>query len=625
VASVTGKLEGGIVAQTIDRRKFLTHSAATVGGVAIAGTVVDTMLATSAFATTGDNHTSTPKTGGTLRVGIGSEVPDKMHFTGSTGKLDSNGFCIANAVYDALFVASADGKTWLPNLAVSATPDKTFKVWTIKLRQGVSFHDGTPFTSDAVVANYNAAKADTTVGLAIQPLIASVTKVDTYTVNYTVLMPWTTFPWNLSEQQIGYMADPGNFTTNGRTPNGTGPFKYQSWTWTQAGDGDVAKFVKNTGYWKKDAAGRSLPYLDAIEFHVVVDANSRYTGLKNGTLDLIVNTDGQVTYSMLHDNSIVVRTDENDPRDPSMNSLICNMQTGNWTYGAVDPSSNQWVAGSKGHPVGFINDGGTIKQVTYAVVPDLNIRKACAEAINRAQFYTTFDRGSIGHISDGIFRTKSAYYSNPKYPAFSLTAAKASVSAWQKANKTTAKPVFVIDTVQGSTVQDLQFAFVQQQLAAAGIDAHQRKLTQPDLIQKKISKQYDMSTWSQFGGVVPDINYVWFQSSKAFGNYVSNFVNFAQQADPVIEAALLAALAAPNTASAKKTAWSKVNAAFAVDLPYLWLDTTLTAWAANPKVMNFAYAAGPSASQTGTGMSCSTQNLSPDGGSARWEYIWLNA
>ena len=53
------------------------------------------------------------------------------------------------------------------------------------------------------------------------------------------------------------------------------------------------------------------------------------------------------------------------------------------------------------------------------------------------------------------------------------------------------------------------------------------------------------------------------------------------------------------------------------------MSVSLTAWAAAPDVMNFTYAAGPSASQTGVGVSCSTQNMGPDGGSTRFEYIWF--
>ena len=99
-------------------------------------------------------------------------------------------------------------------LAVSAKPSADFTVWTIALRHGVQFHDGTNFDAAVVVANYNAAAANATVGLAIQPIIASVTEVNSFTVEYKLVLPFANFPVMLSEQQIAYMAAPSALGNN---------------------------------------------------------------------------------------------------------------------------------------------------------------------------------------------------------------------------------------------------------------------------------------------------------------------------------------------------------------------------------------------------------------------------
>ena len=98
------------MSSTFDRRSFLTHSAATVGGVAMAGTVVDGLLANVAGAAVGV-HKGKPKLGGVLTVGTLSDVPNYHIFNGSSGKLDDSGFCVANALYDPLFVMSANART----------------------------------------------------------------------------------------------------------------------------------------------------------------------------------------------------------------------------------------------------------------------------------------------------------------------------------------------------------------------------------------------------------------------------------------------------------------------------------------------------------------------------------
>ena len=97
------------------------------------------------------------------------------------------------------------------------------------------------------------------------------------------------------------------------------------------------------------------------------------------------------------------------------------------------------------------------------------------------------------------------------------------------------------------------------------------------------------------------------------GTMIGGAVNFAHQADPVIETSMLNALASPPNSAAQKAHWQKVNAQFAKDVPYLWLDTTVTAFAARKNVQNWV---------SGTAGDGTTRCLSPDGGSARWDQIW---
>ena len=557
----------------------------------MAGSVVDAVMATAAGATTGVN-TGTPRTGGNLTVGIGSDVASMNGFCGALGKMDTNGFCVANAVYDPLFVAKVVNgvATWSPMLALSATSNSTHTNWTITLRQGVTFHDGTAFNADSVVANFTAAYNDATVGRAIKPLITSCTKVSTYVVKYVTTNPWTTFPMYLSEQQIAYMAAPS--TLAGGLPVGTGPFVYDSWSVNEQ-----SNWTKNTSYWRKDAAGRSLPYLGSITFKVLVDPQGRYTDLKNGSIDMMVNTDGGVISDMrshgsgnIGNHGATFIDDQNANRDPSLNLLICNT------------TGKDFVGQS-----GAVNSSGNWDTTMKSVIADPNIRLACAYAINRPALYRSLDNG-VGSISDGIYRPSSNFY--PKggsgYPAFNQTKAKAAVAKWKNANpgKT---PSFVIDTVEGSSYQDAAFGFIQNMLSAVGITVTQRKQFQDALINAKIFKQYDCSTWSQFGGLDPSLNSVWF--------WAGGFVNFANLNDKAVQTAMLDAMKSPVGSPAQKTDWAKVDTLFAKDLPYLWIDTTVTAWAANNNVQNWAYATDANNSPC----------FNPDGGSTFWSQIWVTA
>ena len=629
------------MSSTFDRRSFLTHSAATVGGIAMAGTVVDGLLANVAGATVGVNNAK-PKMGGTLTVGTLSDVPNYHVFNGSQGKMDASGFCVANALYDPLFVMSANGKVALPMLALSARPNANYTVWTVALRQGVTFTNGDPFNADVVVANYQAAAADATVGTAIRPIIASVTKVDAYTVNYNMLIPFSTFPTSLAEQQIAYMAHPSSFSsTFTGTPVGTGPFKVSSW---QVGVKSV--FVKNKNYWRVDAHNRSMPYLNSIVFKTIPDPASRNQALQSGAVDMILQQDGTQINALKKMKGVSLLTDLNAPRDPSISCLILNT-TGTmnqyfaWagffasvgvpgalpyllkgqavptpvqfavfegTTGAVDPSTGQWNTKLK------------------PVLNDPTIRQACAMAINRKTYLKVID-GNVGLVADGLYRKSSPLYRNPGYPAYNPTKAKALVDAYKSKNGVSSVS-FVIDIVSGSSTSQKVFSFIQQQLSAIGITVTARADVQSSLINNVIYGTYDCSQWNQFGGVDPALNYVWFLSQPATaglaagglglsalpaGTFIAGAVNFAHQADPLVESSLLTALASKSGSAAYKSAWATVNSQFSKDVPYLWLDTLVNAWAARSNVQNWA---------SGTAGDGTTRCLSPDGGSARWDQVW---
>lgn len=609
----------------------------------MAGTVVDSLLAGSAGAAVGVN-TGKPKYGGTLTVGLSADVPNYHIFNGAQGKMDDSGHCIATALYDALFVASANGKTWLPMLALSATPNANYTVWTVALRQGVKFTNGDPFNASIVVQNFQAAAADATVGLAIQPIVKSCTQVNEYTVAYTLLIPFSTFPFSfLSEQQTAFMAHPSSFvSTFTGTPVGTGPFKIKSWQ-----VGVESQFVKNKSYWRTDAANRKLPYLDGINFKIIPDPSTRNSALQSGALDMLLQQDGPSIAALEKMSGISYVTDMTSPRDQGLNFLILNttgtmnqyfawagefasalnlpgglsylekgqaiptqVQLADYegTLGAVNPSTLQWDT--------------TLKPV----LNDVTIRQACAMAINRETYFKVID-GGVGAVADGIFKKTSPNYRNPHYPAYNPSAAKKLVDAYKTKNNVS-KVSFVIDFVSGSSSDLKAFSFFQQQLAAVGITVTPRPLVASTEINNVIYGAYDCAFFTQFGGIDPSVNYVWFTSVPAAtspttgglgmsalpaGTMIAGAVNFSHLGDPAIEAAMLKAMASPHGSATQHTEWAAVNAQMAKDIPYLFLDVTVSAWAARSTVQNWTY------STAGDGR---TRCLAPDGPYARWDQVW---
>ena len=104
-------------------------------------------------------------------------------------------------------------------------------------------------------------------------------------------------------------------------------------------------------------------------------------------------------------------------------------------------------------------------------------------------------------------------------------------------------------------------------------------------------------------------------TSLPAGTNIAGAVNFAHQGDPVVEDAMLAALSAKPGSPVEIRSWRTVNSQFAQQIPYLWLDQIVNAWAARSNVQNWAYA---------TAADGTTRTFQPDQDTARWDQIWLS-
>lgn len=249
----------------------------------------------------------TPVAGGTLRVGLEADV-DGLDPTASA--LAVSGLTMAAAVFDPLFTFNQTGEV-VPYLAESIEPSADFTQWTMKLRAGVTFHDGSPLTVDAVIKQFEITRADPLVGLAVRPYYPetdAVQKVDDLTMIFKPLEASQYFPSALTAQ-LGYIAAPtwlDAIATDGtlaQQPVGTGPFKFDSRT-----EDSVTKFVRNDAWWGTEVIGPV--YLDAVEFYPVPDPGTRTELLQNGDLDIIHTTDTDQFAIYRDDSSLTLSIDE---------------------------------------------------------------------------------------------------------------------------------------------------------------------------------------------------------------------------------------------------------------------------------------------------------------------------
>ncbi len=219
-----------------------------------------------------------PTEGGTLNFGLGAETSTGWDPT--TSQWAGSGTIVSHAIFDRLaeYDENHDAQ---PFLAQSFAPNADFTNWTIKIRSGVTFHDGTPFDADAVKVNLDKQKTSVLTGAALQ-IMGDITVVDGTTVQVSMKSPWATFPAALTTQ-AGVMAAPSQLQATGeeRTlhPIGTGPFVFDTWR-----EDSELKVTKNSNYWLKGANGQALPYLDGVDFKVLADVQSRGAALESGAV-----------------------------------------------------------------------------------------------------------------------------------------------------------------------------------------------------------------------------------------------------------------------------------------------------------------------------------------------------
>ncbi len=238
-----------------------------------------------------------PIAGGTLRFGLEAEASG---INPSTSALAASGWMMVNAVFDTLTLLTEDG-TAAMNLAESYTPNEDFTQWTVKVRDGITFHDGTPLNADALIANFEAQRLSPLVGLAIVPFYPetdAVVKIDELTVQFTMLDPNSQFP-TIGASQLGTIASPAWLAAAAadpalnQAPVGTGPFVFES-----RSEDSVTRFVRNENWWGGDV------YLDAVEFFPVNDSAARVDLLFGGDLDALITTDPGSIFDLRNDDTI---------------------------------------------------------------------------------------------------------------------------------------------------------------------------------------------------------------------------------------------------------------------------------------------------------------------------------
>jgi peptide/nickel transport system substrate-binding protein len=201
-----------------------------------------------------------------------------------------------------------------PVLAESWTPNTKADVWTFKIRQGVTFHNGHPLTADDVVYTYklhtnpkNGSSALSAFGGVLVP--SGVKKVDDFTVEFHLAAPNGHFPYLTSSDNYNMIILPNGYDPAKwqSTFVGTGPFVLKSYTAKQG-----ATFARNEKYW----GTKALPAATVFTFYD--QQTPQILALTGGTVDVVGQFSVAGGQQLLNGSYNVIRLKSSAHRELSM-------------------------------------------------------------------------------------------------------------------------------------------------------------------------------------------------------------------------------------------------------------------------------------------------------------------
>jgi len=476
-----------------------------------------------------------PVTGGSIVVALEAETNSLLPGTGSFAE---SGWNVGLAIFDPLMVRDAEGEL-KPYLAESMTPSDDLSEWTLKLREGVTFHDGTALDAEAIKTIFDdfltAETANTAASLAE---VEEVTVDDPLTVTYHLAGPNSAFP-GLLTSAAGWPFSPTAAKAAGEDagakPVGTGPFKLDSWQ----RDHELV-VSRNDDYWQD-----GLPYLDKITFRPIPDEDTRRDSLQAGTVQAAITLR----------QSAVAQYREMDGVD---------------NYEALSNAS-----------------GGNIINTTRPPFDDLRVRKALVHAIDQDELIDVLGGAGITPPSSQLFSPEDPFYSEKvkaAYPGFDADAATALLDEYvndpeRSDGKAPGTKITVhYDCPPDPSLNELSQLY-QAQWQGVGFEVELRQVEQSTHVSEALAKNYDVKCF-RFGSSLDP----WQVLDDAF---TEGPLNFTGLQSPTIEEQLEIMKGTTDVAK-RKAAAEVIGVEVNENAPLTYSGSTLTDIAVKDSVKNVA-------------------------------------
>ncbi|WCO65060.1 ABC transporter substrate-binding protein [Iamia majanohamensis] len=478
-----------------------------------------------------------PVRGGSITYGLEAETGDGWCLQES--QLAISGIQVARSIYDTLTAPNAEGE-FVPYLAEAVEPNDDFTEWTIGLREGVTFHDGTPLTAEVVKNNLDAYRGQYE-GRASLLFVFVLDNIDTVEatgdleVTVTTKVPWVAFPaflYSTGRLGITAQAQLDDAESCDRNLIGTGPFKLKNWD-----EGRQFVAEKNPDYWQEAPDGEPYPYLDEITFTPIVEAEQRVNAVESGDVDLVHVSDAQsfVSLNDLAEDGVVKNRDSDDFAE-----------------------------------VAFV-------QINSSKAPfdDARIRRAMVLAVDREDYNEVINQGLFTIASGPFGPGATGYLEDAGFPTQDIEESKRLIAEYEAENGPL--PAISYQATPGTANQQVA-VYLQQAYQAVGIDLQLATVQQDKLIDNAISGEYDIMGFRNYPGGDPDSLYVWWKSDSP--------VNFGRINDPEIDRLLDEGRSEPDP-EVRQGIYEDINRRFSEQLWSGW--STWTTWRLSSQTNVYGY------------------------------------
>lgn len=371
---------------------------------------------------------------------------------------DRYGLMEIKALYSPLYMYNGknDVKYFL---ATSMTPSADFLTYTAKLRQGVKWSDGQPFTADDVVFTYQQMLKESNGGWARSQLIfnnqpVKVEKVDDYTVKFTLpqvsmgameaLGNIFIMPKHIYQNETNIANSPKN-----ATPVGTGPYKFKEYK-----AGESVTFEANKDYFL------GAPKISKVVFRIITDPNTAILTLQKGEI-----------------NALAIQPSDASKFKGNTNITLKPYDEGRIGYLAFNLSSK--------------------------AVQSKEVRQAIAYAMNRSDIITaSYVSSDFAKPAYSFLPNENSYHTeNVEKYSFNTKKAKDLLS---KAGVSNLK--LKLAYTANNPIQQKQAAVIQQNLKAAGVDVQLVGMDGMALSKKlqTVQTDFDMYLDGYIMGIDPD-------------------------------------------------------------------------------------------------------------------------